>query len=471
MIVQPVILAGGSGTRLWPLSRRNFPKQFLSLDENLTLFQNTCLLFSNMSENINHSLVVVNKEHRFIAQEQLKEIGFNSSNLLLEPVGRNTAPAMTLAALYSIRDSKDPILFVMPADQIIQNKEEFNKVFRKANKLAEKGSLVVLGMAPKSPHTGYGYIKVQGEDVASFVEKPDLITATEYLSQGTYYWNAGIFVVRASVWMKALNKFRPDISEATKVAFKDFKVEDYFFMNNKDSFNNIPSESIDYAVIENLPKSNIAIKMIELDAGWSDLGSWDSVSDNALTNEDGNSMKGDIVTFGSINNYVNASSRLVGMVGVKNLMVIETADAVLIVDKKRSHDVKNIVNQLKHKGRQEIILHRKVSRPWGWYDCLEEGEGFKVKRIHVLPGAALSLQKHRYRAEHWVVVRGVAVVTCGNKNFNLSENQSTYIPLGELHRLSNLGKEILEIIEVQTGSYLGEDDIIRFEDQYGREVN
>ena len=470
-MIQPVILAGGSGTRLWPLSRSGFPKQFLSLGDSQTLFQNTCLMFRNISENINSSLIVTNEEHRFIAQEQLKEIGFNSSNLLLEPVGKNTAPAMTLAALYSMKDSEDPILFVMPADQIIQNKEAFNKVFRKATKLAEKGSLVVVGMVPQSPHTGYGYIKLKGEDVAKFVEKPDLITATKYLAKGRYYWNAGIFIVKASVWLKALNQFRPDISKATKVAFKDFKVEGCFFRPNKEAFNTIPAESIDYAVIENLPNSDIPIKMVELDAGWSDLGSWDSISDNAQTNEDGNSIKGDVITFDSTNNYVNASSRLVGIVGVKNLVVIETADAILILDKKRSHDVKNIVNQLKHKGREEIILHRKVYRPWGWYDNVEEGEGFKVKRIHVASGEALSLQKHSYRAEHWIVVRGIAEVTCGDKVFHLSENQSTYIPLGEVHRLSNPGKGILEIIEVQSGSYLGEDDIVRFHDQYGREIN
>jgi len=467
MIVQPVIIAGGSGTRLWPLSRSGFPKQFLALGSTETLFQKACLRCKSIATNLKSMLVVTNEEHRFLAQEQLREIGLNEAHLLLEPMGRNTAPAMTLAALQAIEDD-DPILFVMPADQTIQDSEAFQEAARNAVQLAMSDSLVILGVVPTSAHTGYGYIQTDGEKVLQFVEKPDLTNAELYLKERNYFWNAGIFVTKASVWLKALEKFRPDISSATQNAWRNRSVDSHFVRPNKEAFNAIPAESVDYAVIEQLPNSDITINMVPLDAGWNDLGSWDAVWEITKTNNDRNALSGDVISVDSRNNYVHASSRVVGLVGVNDIVVVETPDAVLVADKKRSQDVKKIVTQLKLDGREESDLHRKVARPWGWYDSIDEGERFKVKRIQVAPGASLSLQKHFQRAEHWIVVKGTAEVTCGDKVLTLTENQSTYIPLGEVHRLSNPGKIPLEVIEVQSGAYLGEDDIVRFEDKYGR---
>ena len=470
-MIKPIILAGGTGTRLWPLSRSSFPKQFLTIDTNQTLFQKSCLICSSVIENLNSITTITNEEHRFIAQEQLREIKINTSKIILEPEGRNTAPAMTLAALNASKDNSDPILFVIPADQIIQDLEAFKAAFEQAKGFAEKGMLVVFGIPPRVPHTGYGYIKFMGEDVEKFVEKPDFYMANEYLNNGNYYWNAGIFIVKASVWLTLINKFRPDIFVATNKAYRGLKEEGRFIRPSKLSFKSIPSESIDYAVIEKMPASDTPIKMVKLNAKWSDLGSWESVWENSQTNKEGNSFKGDVLSFDTKNSYIQASSRLVGVVGLNDLIVIETPDAVLITDKKRSNEVKKIADELKNRSREEINLHRKVYRPWGWYDTLEEGKRFKVKLIQVDPGATLSLQKHLYRAEHWIVVKGVAEVTCGDRVFNLLENESTFIPLGEVHRLSNPGHGPLEMIEVQSGSYLGEDDIIRFEDKYGRDID
>jgi len=464
----PVIIAGGSGTRLWPLSRSGFPKQFLALGSTETLFQKACLRCKQLSVSIKPALVVTNEEHRFLAQEQLREIGLSDSTLLLEPIGRNTAPAMTLAALHSMADGDDPILFVSPADQTIQDEEAFKTAAESAISLAEQGSIVVLGIVPQSAHTGYGYIKADSDDVSEFVEKPDQSTAEQYINNGNYFWNAGIFVTHASVWLKAIAKFRGDIFEATNVAFKKISTDNQFVRPDKSAFEAITSESIDYAVIEHLPNSDMSIKMVPLDAGWNDLGSWDAVWHTSPTNEQGNALRGDVLCVDSKNNYVNAASRIVGIVGVENIVVVETPDAILVADKERSQDVKSIDEQLKRSGREESDLHRKVCRTWGWYDSLDEGERFKVKRIQVAPGASLSLQKHYQRAEHWIVVKGTAEVTCGDNVLTLTENQSTYIPLGEVHRLSNPGKTPLEIIEVQSGAYLGEDDIVRFEDKYGR---
>ena len=466
--VQPVIIAGGSGTRLWPLSRSGFPKQFLALGGTETLFQKACLRCKAITYDIKPTLVVTNEEHRFLAQEQLREIGLTDAGLLLEPVGRNTAPAMTLAALEAMAGDDDPILFVTPADQTIQDAEAFQAAATRAVQLALNDALVILGVVPTSAHTGYGYIKADGETVAQFVEKPDLVTAKHYLQEGNYFWNAGIFVTKASVWLKALEQFRPDIATATQNAWCSKTIDNQFVRPDKEEFKAIPAESVDYAVIEHLPSSDITINMVPLDAGWNDLGSWDAVWDNTPTNSDGNALSGDVLSINSTNNYVHASSRIVGLVGVKDIVVVETPDAVLVADKERSQDVKRIVEQLKADGRKESDLHRKVCRPWGWYDSIDEGERFKVKRIQVAPGASLSLQKHYQRAEHWIVVKGTAEVTCGENVLTLTENQSTYIPLGEVHRLSNPGKTPLEIIEVQSGSYLGEDDIVRFEDKYGR---
>ena len=466
--VQPVIIAGGSGTRLWPLSRSGFPKQFLALGGIETLFQEACLRCKAINNVTKPPLVVTNEEHRFLAQEQLREIGLTGATLLLEPTGRNTAPAMTLAALQAMADNVDPILFVTPADQTIQNDDAFQAAARGAIQLAINNALVILGVVPTSAHTGYGYIKADGDTVAQFVEKPDLTTAERYLKEGNYFWNAGIFVTKASVWLRALEQFRPDIASDTQNAWRNKTIDGNFVRPNKEAFNAISSESIDYAVIEKLPNSNIIIKMVPLDAGWNDLGSWDAVWEITPRNNDGNTLSGDVLSVDSSNNYVHASSRIVSLVGVNNTVVVETPDAVLVADKERSQDVKAIVEQLKESGREESELHRKVFRPWGWYDTIDEDVRFKVKRIQINPGASLSLQKHQQRAEHWVVVKGTAEITSGDNVFTLTENQSTFIPLGETHRLTNPGQTPLEIIEVQSGDYLGEDDIIRLDDDYGR---
>jgi len=471
MHVLPVIIAGGSGTRLWPLSRSGFPKQFLALGGNETLLQKACLRCASLAgdQMTNHAPVIVtNEEYRFLATEQLREIKINGT-LLLEPVGRNTAPAMTLAALHA-QASGDPILFVTPADQTIQDDVAFQQAATKAIELASDGALVMLGITPDSAHTGYGYIKANLDDatVEQFVEKPDAPTAQQYLSDGSYFWNAGMFVVKASVWLNAIESFHDDIAKATNKAWADHSEDGYFIRPNKALFEQIPAESVDYAVIEKLPGSDTSIKMVPLDAGWNDLGSWDAVWHTTPTNSDGNALQGDVLCIDSTDCYVNASSRMVSLVGIDNVIVVETADAVLVADKARSQDVKKLVEQLKAQRREESDLHRKVCRPWGWYDSIDEGDRFKVKRIQVAPGASLSLQKHYQRAEHWIVVKGTAEVTCGDQVITLTENQSTYIPLGEVHRLANPGKTPLEIIEVQSGSYLGEDDIVRFNDKYGR---
>ena len=475
--VSPVILCGGSGTRLWPLSRTGFPKQFLSLTGNETLFQQAAKRLLALAGDRNRVLplsVVCNEEHRFLAQEQLREVGLESASFLLEPVGRNTAPALTLAALAAQQDGNDPVLVVVPADQTIADTASFVGSVQQAIEAANQGEIAILGITPDRPETGYGYIKVTRSShgvgpmtVERFVEKPDSQTAQQYLEEGGYFWNAGMFVLKASVWLEALGKFRPDILQGAQATWNSRTQDRSFVRPGKDAFAGIPSESIDYAVIEHCP-GQVPIVMVPLDAGWSDLGAWDAVWNVLTKDNNGNAHQGDVLSTESSNNFVHATSRLVSMVGVSNLVVVETADAVLVADKARSQDVKDIVNQLNSTKRDEQTLHRKVHRPWGWYDSIDQGDRFKVKRIQVNPAASLSLQKHQHRAEHWIVVKGVAEITCGDKTVLLKENQSTYIPLGETHRLSNPGLEPLEIIEVQSGSYLGEDDIIRIEDHYGR---
>lgn len=479
--IQPVILCGGSGTRLWPLSRTGFPKQFLCLTSNESLFQQAAQRLSRLGgENVQISapFIVTGEDHRFLATEQLREIGIELGPALLEPVGRNTAPALTLAALAAVAKGEDPVLVVTPADQTVTNVQAFNEALKKAIQEASDGTIVILGVTPDCPETGYGYIQVEkssgdiaqvaGKIVKRFVEKPNEETAKSYLDEGGYYWNAGMFVLKASIWLKALEKFRPDILKATELAWEQRVGDVGFIRPGKEAFTAIPSESIDYAVMEYCPESSFAIKMVPLDAGWSDLGAWDAVWKLLPKDEAGNAHVGDVLTANSKNTLVHATSRLVSLVGVENLIVVETPDAVMVAHQSCSQDVKRIVNTLAQQKREEKTLHRKVHRPWGWYDSIDEGGRFKVKRIQVKPGASLSLQKHHHRAEHWIVVAGTAEITNGEKIYTLTENQSTYISLGEVHRLANPGSIPLEIIEVQSGGYLGEDDIVRFEDTYGR---
>ncbi len=476
--VTPVILCGGSGTRLWPLSRAGFPKQFLVLSGTSSLFQQAIERVNGLSAAdiaVSDTLIVTGEEHRFLALDQLREMPEIAATLLLEPVGRNTAPALTLAALHAIERGEDPILVVTPADQTVMDGAAFTKALQQSVLAAADGSIVILGITPNKPETGYGYIKHHGElgangeyAVTYFAEKPDLATAEHYVDSGDYAWNSGMFVLKASTWLKALAHFSPAILGTTQQAFSKKSVDAQFVRPDQGAFASIPSDSVDYAVLEKCPGSEFLIKMVQLDAGWNDLGAWDAVWQVGLHDGDGNVTHGDTLMADTTNTFIHASSRLVGTVGVNNLIVVETADAILVADKSQSQHVKKIVNSLVSQKRSEHILPRKVHRPWGWYDSIDEGDRFKVKRIQVNPGASLSLQRHQSRAEHWVVVKGIAEVICGDKTITLSENQSTYIPLGVMHRLSNPGRISLEIIEVQSGCYLGEDDIERFEDMFGR---
>jgi len=484
--VLPVILCGGSGTRLWPLSRSGFPKQFLVLAGNnlqQSLFQQAIERAQGAAKShgiLGPILIVTNEEHRFLALDQLRELNDIQATLLLESSGRNTAPALTLAALLAQEHGDDAILLITPADQTIQNQPAFEKAMQSALQIAQTGAIAILGITPSAPETGYGYIKAQAQGAQSscgmvverFVEKPDLATAKQYLEEGGYYWNGGMFVLKNSVWLAALKEFRPDILQATTMAWqgksRDTSGEAVFIRPDKELFNAIPDESIDYAVIEKCPGSQFPVEMVELDAGWNDLGAWDAVWQVGHPDANGNVTRGDTVLQQTSNSLVYSSNRLVSAVGVKDLVIVETADAVLVADRNNSQEVKAIVKKLEQESREEKNLHRKVNRPWGWYDSVDEGERFKVKRIQVKPGASLSLQMHHHRAEHWIVVKGIAEVTNGDQVITLYENQSTYIPQGQTHRLANPGLEPLEIIEVQSGSYLGEDDIVRFDDTYGR---
>lgn len=473
--VQPVILCGGAGTRLWPLSRAGFPKQFLSLTGGDSLFQGAAKRAASVAgEGVKVGLpyVVTNNEHRFLAAEQLREIGLESSGILLEPEGRNTAPALTLAALAASEES-DPILLVCSADQSISDTTAFVSAVRRAAYEADGGHIVVLGVKPDRAETAYGYIQISSEnngifEVVNFTEKPDYALASSYLTAGGYFWNAGIFILKASTWLNAIKRFRKDIFDMTSSAWEKRTSDMQFVRPGEKEFSNIPSESIDYAVMERCPVEGLKVKLAYLDTEWSDLGSWDSVWANLPKDERGNVAVGDVLNERSKDNLVYASSRLVAAMGVDNLVIVETPDVVLVADKSSSQDIKMLVDNLSKNSRAERLVHRKVHRPWGWYDCLDEGNSFKVKRIFVNPKGSLSLQKHFHRAEHWVVVHGSAEVTCGDSVKTLHENESTYIPLGVVHRLRNPGEVALELIEVQSGDWLSEEDIVRIEDGYGR---
>lgn len=479
--ITPVILCGGSGVRLWPLSRTHFPKQFSVLSGNTTLFQQSLGRFEHLNasfSNLNDFLVVTNEEHRFLVLDQLREMKNIKAQLLLEPVARNTASALTFAALQALETQQDPILIVTPADQAIKNQSNFSDSIINGIKIAEEGSIAILGILPTKPDCGFGYIERDNQEtehcgykVLSFTEKPDLHKAEAFMRAGNYFWNSGIFILRASLWLEAIKYFNLDVYGPINEAFNQKNKDNNFIRPNKDLFATSLSISIDFAVIEKCPSSIFDIKMVELNAEWSDLGSWEAVWQVGLKDQSHNVSYGDSLLENTTNSLIYANHKLVATLGIDNIVVVETADAVLIANRNQSQNIKLIVDKLNLSKRKEEILHRKVSRPWGWYDNLDEGENFKVKRIQVNPGASLSLQKHNKRAEHWVVVKGTAEIICNDKKIILKENESTYIPLGFKHRLSNPGQDILEIIEVQSGSYLCEDDIERFDDYYGRTYN
>lgn len=463
----PVILSGGSGSRLWPLSRTQYPKQFLPLNSDLTMLQETV---ARLGE-VEHVSLVCNEEHRFLAAEQMRVIN-QSCSIFLEPVGRNTAPAIALAALDAVNKGKGTeCLLILAADHVIENEAAFQAAVCQAEPLASEGMLVTFGIVPQHPETGYGYIQASSEyetssafNIKQFVEKPDLGTAKSYLDSGDFYWNSGMFMFRADRYIEELGKYRPDILQACEKAISTTAQDMDFIRVNAEAFSLCPDESVDYAVME---KTESAV-VIPLDAGWSDVGSWSALWDLKDKDSKGNISEGDVIALETKDSLIMSKDRLVTTLGVSDLIVIDTPDALLVADKKRIQNVKKIVTQLKDAGRKEAFQHREVYRPWGKYDSIDMGARYQVKRITVKPGAKLSLQKHHHRAEHWIVIQGTARVMRGDEVLVVTENQSTYIPLGEVHCLENPGEVDLELIEIQSGSYLGEDDIVRLEDRYGR---
>ncbi len=485
-MIVPVILSGGAGTRLWPLSRELYPKQLLPLVSDRTMLEETVLRLNGLPE-LGSPLAVCNEEHRFMVGEQLRRAGAAPAAIILEPVGRNTAPAVALAALQATGDGSDPLLLVLPADHVIRDAGAFRAAVLQGLEAAESGSLVTFGIVPEAPETGYGYIRADrsrpfirktgtvsgssdsggetaGFAVASFVEKPDRPTAESYLASGEYFWNSGMFLFRASRFLVELERLAPAIDAACRSAMAGARQDLDFIRIETAAFTACPSDSIDYAVME---KTGDAV-VIPLVAGWSDVGSWSALWAVGAQDPAGNVCRGDVISIDSRNCYLHSSSRLVATVGLTDCVVVETGDAVLVAAKDRVQDVKQVVSHLKAEKRGEVLLHRRVNRPWGAYECIDAADRFQVKRITVNPGATLSLQLHHHRAEHWIVVKGTARVVRGDEVLTVSENQSTYIPLGAPHRLENPGKIPLELIEVQSGSYLGEDDIVRMEDKYGR---
>ncbi|MEY5029349.1 MAG: hypothetical protein RLZ63_1664 [Pseudomonadota bacterium] len=468
LTILPVVMAGGSGTRLWPLSREFFPKQFLKLGQDATMLQSTLLRLQGLP--LLQGLVIGNEQHRFLIAEQLRQLGALGRNILLEPVGRNTAPAIALAALHALEGGQDPLLLVLAADHVISDTEALHEAIHLAAQHAAEGSLVTFGVVPDRAETGYGYVQ-QGEpvgqgvySVAAFVEKPSVEVATQYLAGGQHLWNSGMFMFRASRYVEELQKFRPDILLACRHALTEPESDQNFIRVKRDAFEACPSDSIDYAVME---KTDAAV-VVPLAAGWSDVGAFAALWDVLPKDEQGNAFKGDVMSVDSHNSLVMAESALVATIGVRDLVVVQTKDAVLVADRDKAQEVKGIVAALRETGRTEHQLHRQVYRPWGSYDSIDSGPRYQVKRITVQPGAKLSVQKHHHRSEHWVVVSGTALVTLGEQQHLLSENQSIYVPVGEVHALENPGKMPLDLIEVQVGSYLGEDDIVRLDDRYGR---
>jgi mannose-1-phosphate guanylyltransferase len=466
-MITPVIMAGGSGSRLWPLSRSLYPKQFLALTSDLTMLQETVQRLSNLD--VNAPLVICNEEHRFIVAEQLRALG-KTGSIILEPVGRNTAPAIALAAEVTVNDN-DPLLLVLAADHVIQNNDAFTDAVKNAIPLAEAGKLVTFGIVPTQAHTGYGYIKrgnpvsdSSGYDVNAFVEKPDSNTAANYLESGEYYWNSGMFLIKASRYLQELQKYRPDIFTACKKALEHTTHDQDFVRLDVEAFIACPDESVDYAVMENTTDAVV----VPLDAGWNDIGAWSALWEVNDKDEEGNTTSGDTILQDTTNSLIHGGERLIATVGLDNVVIVDTKDALLVACKDKVQDVKKIVEKLKADQRSEFKVHREVYRPWGKYDAIDNGERYQVKRITVNPGEKLSSQMHHHRAEHWIVVSGTASVTNGDKTFLVTENESTYIPIGIVHSLENPGKVPLEMIEVQSGAYLGEDDIVRFEDRYGR---
>ncbi len=469
-MLHPVILSGGSGTRLWPLSRQNQPKQFLALMGDHSLYQET-VQRANQLPAAQPPVTVCSEEHRFMVGEQLQAVGIASGGILLEPVARSTAPAIALAALHVLARDPEATLLVMPADHLIADETAFREAVSAAARLAEEGWLVTFGITPDYAETGYGYI-LRGEDlgeggyrVQRFVEKPDLATAERYVAEGVYAWNSGMFLFRARRYLDELAQHAPAILQAAQAAYASSKADLDFMRIDRDAFAASPSDSIDYAVMEKTSRAAV----VPVSCGWSDIGSWSSLWSVAERDGDGNRYEGDVIAVDTRDSLVRASDRrMIATIGVEDLVIVDTADATLVARKDRVQDVKAVVDRLKAAGRTEHLFHRRVYRPWGSYDSIGVGSRFQVKKIVVKPGAALSLQKHAHRAEHWIVVSGVAEVTCDDKVFDLHENESTYIPLGSVHRLRNRGTEPVELIEVQSGHYLGEDDIVRLEDVYGR---
>ncbi len=478
--IQPVILSGGSGSRLWPLSRAMYPKQLLPLVTDNTMLQETALRLKDIDIEVLPPVIVCNEEHRFFVAEQMRQLGIENSTIILEPVGRNTAPALTLAALATQKNSPDAIMLVMPADHVINDIDIFHQVVKQGMALAAAEYLVTFGIQPNAPETGYGYIKTgtqitQDEPaclIDSFVEKPDARIAQQYLDSGDYLWNSGLFMMTATSWLDEIKTLNNAIFSASEKSFNNAELDNDFCRVDKAAFEASPSDSIDYAVMEKAAGAGATTHhkavVIPLDAGWSDVGVWSTLWEVGNKDNQGNVTKGDVSVHETENSLLYSSERYIAAVGLKDTIVVETADAILVANKNNAQDVKKVVEALKKQNRDEYQNHRLVYRPWGSYECIDRGERYQAKRITVNPGAALSLQLHHHRAEHWIVVSGTAEVTRGDDVFLVTENESTYIPLGTKHRLQNKGSIPLEMIEVQSGSYLGEDDIVRFEDIYGR---